>query len=152
MDIYICDLKNVLVDLNYANENIDKVINRGKEIMDSLNWIRKLSDHYSDLRTKVEDILKCMEGFEKIILNSDSDSTKDNFDSLDWMAISKFNTLSIEELEAFRTKILWEEISKRDYLNEEYIRTFKDELYWHILDKNPVLTDELRKKFSYKFG
>ena len=69
LDIYISELKTV--------------IEKGQELVNSLSWIRKLSGHYSDLRTKVEDILKCMEGFVKIILNievgseirSDSDVT-----------------------------------------------------------------------------
>ena len=101
---------------------------------------------------------ECMNRFETIAnydfvvqANEVIPSEDDNFDYIDWIAVSKFNTLSIHELEEFRTRIIWEEVSKRDYLNYEYIRTFKDELYWHVLDKNPKLTDELRKEFSYKF-
>ena len=72
LDIYISDLRNVL-----DTENITEVISQGKELLDSLSWIKKLSDHYEILKTKVqevhesttsglEDIVRCMEGFETI--------------------------------------------------------------------------------------
>ena len=143
LDIYISELKTC--------------IDKGEELMNSLSWIRKLVDHYKELRIKVEEVIKLMDGFEEIILNVKLDEINDkveisDLDYIDWMSISKFNTLSIEELEGFRTKVFSEEISKRDYLNEEYIRHFKDELYWQVMDKHHLLSDELKKEFAYKFG
>ena len=119
LDIYISELKTV--------------IEKGQELVNSLSWIRKLSDHYSDLRTKVQEINELMEGFEKIILEDKIDSevnNRDNLDSLPWMAISKFNKLSIQELEEFRTKVYWEEISKKE---EIYLHIHKTYTYTYIL-------------------
>src|SRR3981189_2242982 len=52
LDIYICDLKNVL-----DTENITEVISQGKELLDSLSWIRRLVDHYKELKTMLDDIV-----------------------------------------------------------------------------------------------
>src|SRR5271156_5908174 len=80
LDIYILELKTC--------------IDKGEELMNSLSWIKKLSDHYKELRIKVEEVIKCMDGFEKIILEDDHSSLS-NLDSIDWLEVSKFNTLSI---------------------------------------------------------
>jgi hypothetical protein len=73
---------------------------------------------------------------------------------IDWIDISKYQSLSEDFIREFQDKVNWKWISKYSNLSEDFILEFKNKVNWNaiMIIEFPNLTKEFTMEFKSKTG